>query len=166
MNVNDLLKKMHNDQMNDKKVIYLISGYYRNFNAFSFYKSYSSLYEHDLTNEEIIDVTQKFLSTVNTWYEDNKTPISLPVQFSNNPYVFSFYNNCIEAGRLGVTTMLYVTSTVKCYHVHKNGSVYWQMDDETGLISAKYVDALSDRLGEDFSKLMDIKLEQTEKELK
>lgn len=159
MNVDDLLKKMNKDRMNDKKVIYLISGYYRNFNAFGFYKSYSYLYEHDLTNEEMLDVTQKFLSSVDTWYKESKTPISLPVQFSNNPYVFSFYNNCIEAGRLGVTTMPCITAMVKCYHVHKNGHVYWQMDDETGLINARYVDAVSDRLGEDFSKLMDIKLE-------
>lgn len=191
MNVDDLLEKMEEDMTNGVKVIYVISGYYRNFALDGFVDYYPFIRALDLTNEEVVENAQTFLNEVDAYYKrgespgwlptqigkdvkimagrsirkgifykDGKLSMWLPVQFTNNPYVFAFFNNCIYAGQLGVTTMPSITVEVKCYHVNEDGSVHWQMDDETGLINARYVDAISDRLSEDFSKLIDIKLEE------
>lgn len=164
MNVNDLLKKMHKDQMNDKKVIYLIGGYYRYFSEFGFYKSFPFLNKFDLTNEEVLEDTQKFLGFVDTCYKADKPSVWLPVQFTNNPYVYAFYNNCILAGQLGVTDVPYITQEVKSYYICKDGTVIYQMDSETGLISAENIDSVSDKLSEDFSKLIDIEIQNNKKE--
>lgn len=160
MNVDDLLKEMHKDLLNDAKVIYFISGYYRNFRDLGFYRSFRWVDETDLVNEEIIENTKKFFSLVDKRYMARTNgSVWLPVQFSNNPYVITFYNNCIYAGQLGVTDMPFILADVKAYYVCKNGEVYSQMDTETGMINATYIDSLSDKLSEDFSKLIDIKLE-------
>lgn len=161
MNVDDLLKEMNKDLLNDVKVIYLISGYYRNFSELGFYRNFRWMDEADLVNEEVIENTKKFLNTVDKCYTAcTNGSVWLPVQFSNNPYVVTFYNNCILAGQLGVTDMPFIFANVKAYYVCKNGEVYSQMDTETGMINGTYIDSLSDKLGEDFSKLIDIKLEE------
>lgn len=162
MNVKELLKNMYEAYVNDKKVIYLIGGYYRHFNEFGFYKSFPFLNKLDLTNEEVLEDTQKFLDLANTYYKEDKPSTWLPVQFTNNSYVYSFYNNCILAGQLGVTDVPFILADVKAYWVCKNGEVYTQIDAETGLISAEYVDSLSDTLSSQFENLIDYKLQNKE----
>lgn len=161
MNVNDLLKEMDKDLLNDVKVIYLISGYYRNFSELGFYRNFPWMDDTDLDNEEVIENTKKFLNTVDKYYTaPTNGSVWLPVQSSNHPYMPLFYNNCIIAGQLGVTDMPFIFADVKAYYVCENGEVYSQIDTETGLINGKYTERISDKLWEDFRKLMYIKLEE------
>lgn len=161
MNVNDLLKEMNEDLLNNVEVIYLISGYYRNFSELGFYRNFPWMDEADLVNEELIENTKKFLNMVDKCYAARTNgSVWLPVHFSNHPYIPLFYNNCITARQLGVTDMPFILADVKAYYVCKNGEVYSQVDSETGLIDAEYTERISEKLWEDFSKLMDIKLEE------
>ena len=158
MNTLDLAKEITISRLTKKKVLYVITGYYRLLPDFDRYHLDVNLQRFFETNGEKVDYTKHFVEQL------NKIRGVTAVYFTNNPYVLAFLNNCILAGQLNAKGFPKIEFPVKSFHVGMDAEVYDQIDPETQLIDAQFVDSLSDILASEFEKLIDLKISQKEPE--
>lgn len=159
MNTLDLAKEIAISRLEKKKVMYVITGYYRLLPDFDCYELNIDPERLFDTNGEKVDYTKHFIEQLNK-VKRNFTA----VYFTNNPYVLTFLNNCILAGQLNAKGFPKVEFPIKSFHVTESANVYGQIDPETQLIDAEFVDMLSDILAREFEKLINLKISQKEPE--
>ena len=115
MNTLDLAKEIAISRLEKKRVMYVITGYYRLLPDFDCYELNIDPERLFDTNGEKVDYTKHFIEQLNK-VKRNFTA----VYFTNNPYVLTFLNNCILAGQLNAKGFPKVEVPVKSFHTDSN----------------------------------------------